>query len=36
LLEVDAGSGPVSRIEPAPNERVRLMAGNIALVDVTP
>ena len=36
LLEVDAGSGPVSRIEPAPNERVRLMAGNITLVDVTP
>ena len=36
VLEVDAGSGPVSRIEPDPNERVRLMAGNITLVDVTP
>ena len=36
LLEVDAGAGPVSRIEPAPNERVRILAENITLVDVTP
>jgi len=36
VLEVDAGSGAVARIEPAPNERIRLMAGNITLVDVTP
>ena len=36
LMEVDAGSGAVARIEPAPNERIRLMSGNITLVDVTP
>ena len=36
LLEVDAGAGPVARIEPAPNERVRILAENITLVDVTP
>jgi uncharacterized phage protein gp47/JayE len=36
LLEVDNGSGAVARIEPAPNERIRILAENITLTDVTP
>jgi uncharacterized phage protein gp47/JayE len=36
LLEVDAGSGAVARIEPAPNERIRILPENITLTDVTP
>jgi uncharacterized phage protein gp47/JayE len=36
LLEVDIGAGAVARIEPAPNERIRLLAESITLTDVTP
>ena len=36
LLEVDIGAGVVARIEPDPNERIRLLAENITLTDVTP
>lgn len=36
LLEVDNGSGAVPRIEPDPNERIRLLVENITLTDVTP
>lgn len=36
LLEVDNGSGAVARIEPDPNERIRILAENITLTDVTP
>ena len=35
LLEVDIGASAVARIEPDPNERIRILAENITLTDVT-